>query len=129
MADESLSRRNEPDHWQAHPRWRVSRDGEIALGPGKIALLAAITQEGSISGAARALGMSYRRAWLLVETMNRSFRRPLVVTSRWRRGGATLTAEGQHVLELYQQIEATSLAATSNLLSELLELLAKRRDA
>src|SRR5881296_845622 len=70
--------------WEARPRWRLTRGKEIALGPGKADLLGAIDRRGSISAAARALDMSYRRAWLLVETMNRCFGRPLVVTTRWR---------------------------------------------
>ena len=53
---------------------------EIAMGPGKADLLEAIAREGSISAAGRAMGMSYRRAWLLVDTMNRCFRAPLVET-------------------------------------------------
>lgn len=94
------------------PRWRLLHGGEIALGPGKVELLEAIASAGSISGAARDLEMSYRRAWLLVETMNRCFRRPLVATSRCRRAGATLTREGREVVALYRRIEAESLAAT-----------------
>jgi len=67
-------------------------------------LLAAIGAAGSISGAARAMQMSYRRAWLLVETMNSCFLTPLVETATGGRagGGAQLTAEGQKVLEGYQ---------------------------
>jgi molybdate transport system regulatory protein len=98
--------------WKAQPRWRVRRGDEIALGPGKADLLEAIAEAGSISGAARALGMSYRRAWLLVETMNRCFRRPLVSTSSFRRGGAALTGEGREVLALYRRAEKRGLAAT-----------------
>ncbi|MGZ8311113.1 MAG: winged helix-turn-helix domain-containing protein, partial [Allosphingosinicella sp.] len=60
---------------------------EIAMGPGKAELLRQITAQGSISAAARAMGMSYRRAWLLVDAMNRCFRRPLV-EARPGRGGA-----------------------------------------
>lgn len=101
--------------WRALPRWRICRGDEIALGPGKADLLAAIQRSGSISGAARELGMSYRRAWLLVATMNRCFRRPLVATSPFRRGGAKLTPVGVAVLALYRRAEATSLAATAPL--------------
>jgi molybdate transport system regulatory protein len=110
--------------WKAHPRWRISRGGEIALGPGKVDLLEAIGQAGSISGAARDLGMSYRRAWLLVETMNRCFRRPLVATSRFRRGGASLTGEGRRVLALYRRIQLASLAATQTSWAAIERLLA-----
>ena len=59
---------------------RVDFGADRALGPGKIRLLEAIGKTGSISRAGRALGMSYRRAWLLVDDMNRSFRAPVVAT-------------------------------------------------
>src|SRR5690606_30629109 len=76
---------------------------EIALGPGKTDLLAAIERVGSISGAARELGMSYRRAWLLVETMNRCFKEPLVITLAGGRhgGGAHLSELGIQVMRIY----------------------------
>ena len=81
-----------------------------AIGPGKAELIARIAETGSISAAARAMRMSYRRAWLLVDTMNRSFLRPLVATSRWRGKGAWLTPEGRTILRLYRALEAHSLA-------------------
>ncbi len=112
-------KRTEESTWRAQPRWRISRGGEIALGPGKADLLAAIARVGSISGAARELAMSYRRAWLLVEAMNRNFRRPLVTTSSWRRSGAALTDEGREVLAIYRQIEAASRAAARRPLTRL----------
>ena len=117
---------SKPDErtWQAQSRWRVRRGDEIALGPGKVDLLEAIDATGSISGAARALGMSYRRAWLLVETMNRCFRQPLVATSSFRRGGASLTGEGQKVVALYRQAEKTGLAATRSSWAAIERLLA-----
>lgn len=79
----------------------------IAFGPGKADLLDAISETGSISGAARAMGMSYRRAWLLVEAMNRSFRKPLVEASRGgdARGGARVTAFGISVLTRYRTLQ------------------------
>ena len=107
------------DLWRAHPRWRIERREEIALGPGKADLLDAIAATGSISGAARELDMSYRRAWLLVETMNRCFRLPLVATSSFRRGGSSLTEEGRTVLALYRETEAASLAAARRPLERL----------
>ena len=79
------------------PRWRITHEKEIALGPGKADLLESIDREGSISAGARRLGMSYRRAWLLVQTMNGSFRSPLIRTAGkvgWRGGGASLTTTG-----------------------------------
>lgn len=73
---------------------------DIAIGPGKIDLLEAIQRRGSISGTARELGMSYRRAWLLVETMNRSFREPLVISLVGGRhgSGARLSNTWEQVL-------------------------------
>jgi len=97
--------------WSARPRWRVARGARIALGPGKADLLEAIGRTGSISAAAADLGMSYRRAWLLVDMMNRCFLSPLVATTAQRSRGAALTASGRRVLHLYRRIEARSLAA------------------
>lgn len=109
--------------WRARPRWRIVRGAEIALGPGKADLLEAIARAGSISGAAKVLGMSYRRAWLLVETMNRCFLEPLVATSPWRGKGAALTEEGRSALSLYRLIEARSLRAARGPRAALLRLL------
>lgn len=86
----------------------------IAVGPGKADLLEAIRDTGSIAAAGRKLGMSYRRAWLLVETMNACFRLPVVETSKGgpKGGKATLTPTGERVLGLYRSIEASTLKAT-----------------
>lgn len=78
----------------------------IAFGPGKAALLDAIAARGSISAAARALGMSYRRAWLLTDEMNRCFQTRLVQSAPGGGGGATLTPEGQEILNAYRTLEA-----------------------
>jgi molybdate transport system regulatory protein len=80
--------------------------GEIAMGPGKADLLEAIDREGSISGAGRALGMSYRRTWLLVDTMNRCWKSPLVETALGGKqgGGARLSALGKAVLRDYRAL-------------------------
>ena len=79
---------------------------EIAMGPGKADLLEAIAREGSISAAGRALGMSYRRAWLLVDTMNRCFSIPLVEThpGGGKNAGARLTPEGEAALAAYRSL-------------------------
>lgn len=92
------------DKPQVQCRVRVTRGADIALGPGKMQLLAAIAAAGSISGAAREMSMSYRRAWLLVETMNSCFKTPLVETSTGGRagGGAALTPAGVKVLAGYK---------------------------
>ena len=99
-------------------RLRVLTAGGRAMGPGKASLLEAIQAAGSISGAARELGMSYRRAWELADAMNQDFREPLVSTSRGGagRGGATLTPRGLAVLTQFREMEAAALqAATSHL--------------
>jgi molybdate transport system regulatory protein len=79
---------------------------EIAMGPGKADLLEAIGREGSISAAARALGFSYRRAWLLVDAMNRCWREPLVL-ARGGSAGAQVTPLGAQVLAQYRQLQGT----------------------
>jgi molybdate transport system regulatory protein len=100
-----------PPAFDVRPRIRIVCGDDIALGPGKADLLAAIAAEGTIAGAAKQLGMSYMRAWSLVRTMNRCFREPLVETARGGsvHGGAALTAVGQDVLALYRRMEAASL--------------------
>ncbi|EJW10889.1 DNA-binding domain of ModE [Rhodovulum sp. PH10] len=87
---------------------RIDLPGGGRIGPGKIALLEAIRTAGSISAAARTLGMSYRRAWLLVEEVNRQLRSPAVTTEAGGRhgGGAALTRAGEQVVDLYHAIEA-----------------------
>lgn len=86
---------------------RLHCGSEIAMGPGKAALLDAVDREGSISAAGRALGMSYRRTWLLVDTMNRCWRAPLVeaTTGGKSGGGARLTEFGREVLGHYRDLE------------------------
>ena len=94
-------------------RLRFSRGDDIAVGPGKVDLLEAIEASGSISAAARSLGMSYRRARLLVDTMNRCFRAPLVEAEAGgkRGGGARLTRLGAEVIERYRRIERDAARA------------------
>lgn len=105
---------------------RLLLDGVIALGPGKAALLRGIEESGSISAAARAMNMSYRRAWLLVEDMNRCFALPLVETSTGgvRGGGARLTDNGRAVLAHYSAMEAAAHAAIQAGMAHLASLLA-----
>ena len=81
---------------------------EIAMGPGKADQLDAFAREGSISAAGRAMGMSYRRAWMLVDTMNRCFRAPLVEThpGGGKNAGAQLTPEGEAALAAYRALSA-----------------------
>jgi molybdate transport system regulatory protein len=102
---------------------QLMRGEEIALGPGKAGLLEAIAATGSISAAGRRLGLSYRRAWLMVDTMNRSFARPLVATHPGGRRGATLTDEGRVVLDAYRALQAALDAASAPEAAALLERL------
>jgi molybdate transport system regulatory protein len=88
-------------------RLLLGQDG-TKLGPGKADLLQGIGELGSISAAGRRMGMSYRRAWALVEEMNAGFAAPLVASSRGGAagGGALLTPEGAAVLARYRALEA-----------------------
>ena len=83
------------------------------MGPGKADLLDAIAQTGSISAAARQMRMSYRRAWLLVHTMNECFAEPLVNAAKGGKtgGGASLTATGAEVLAKYREVSASAATA------------------
>lgn len=96
---------------------------EYALGPGKADLLEAIEREGSISAAGRALGMSYRKTWLLVDTMNRCFRQKVVETlsGGGKVRGARLTECGQLALAAYRELEAEiAIAAEGDAYARLL---------
>ena len=86
---------------------RIDLENGDRIGPGKVALLEAIRATGSISGAARALGMSYRRAWLLVEEINHALREPAVAaeTGGRRGGGAVVTPAGEQLVGHYRTIE------------------------
>jgi molybdate transport system regulatory protein len=95
------------------PRIRVLHGGEIVMGPGKAELLTRIADTGSLSEAARRMKMSYMKAWLLVQVMNRNYRKPLVQAERGgtRGGRARLTSYGRRVLDCYREMEQRSLAA------------------
>ena len=101
-------------------------EGEVRLGPGKIALLELIGTHGSISEAARAMNMSYRRAWLLVDELNRSFRSPVTITRTGGKGGghAALTEFGQELIGLYRKIETDAAAAAAGSMRKLEEHIA-----
>jgi molybdate transport system regulatory protein len=83
------------------------------LGPGKADLLQGIAETGSIAAAGRRMGMSYKRAWGLVENLNTMFRDPLVSASRGGagHGGAELTETGRRVLALYRRMQAKGAKA------------------
>jgi molybdate transport system regulatory protein len=102
-------------------RLRVKYGDQVAIGPGKIAILEAIAETGSISAAGRKIGMSYRRAWLLVDQMNQYFREPVVVaaTGGAQGGGTALTTMGLEVIALYRSIEQQAQAQSATLLERL----------
>ena len=96
----------------ARLRLRLVLGPAIAIGPGKADLLAAVADTGSISAGCRTMGMSYKKAWYLIDTMNRCFREPLVVASKGGRGhgGARLTPLGEEVLARYRDLEHRAAA-------------------
>lgn len=100
---------------------RLSHGPFTAMGPGKADLLDAINHSGSISAAAKHMGMSYRRAWELVDTMNRCFDEPLVRTSLGgsHGGGAQITDFGFTVLKLYRDLIAKTMLAAEQELAEI----------
>ncbi|HEX4780737.1 MAG TPA: ModE family transcriptional regulator [Usitatibacter sp.] len=115
-----------------HPRGklklRVMFGPEIAIGPGKADLLEAISSTGSISESARRLRMSYRRAWLLVDTMNRCFREPVVSSAAGGKagGGASLTPFGRRVLSRYHAMRERAERSLHDEVGRFSELLADR---
>lgn len=106
-------------------RLRVLLGDDIAIGPGKVDLLEAIGATGSITAAAKALGMSYRRAWLLVDTMNRCFLTPVVTTEAGGAsgGGTRLTPMGAEVVRRYRSMEAKAAKAGGRDLAALMSLM------
>ncbi|MCJ8052987.1 winged helix-turn-helix domain-containing protein [Shinella curvata] len=96
--------------------FRLQFDPEGRIGRGKIELLAHIKETGSISAGGRAMDMSYRRAWLLVDEMNRLFREPVVESQRGGKqgGGAVLTPFGEALIAHYQAMEEKARAALAD---------------
>lgn len=95
------------------PRLRILSGERIALGPGKADLLAAIESAGTLADAAKLLGMSYMRAWKLLQTMNTCFSEPLAATARGgsEHGRSSLTETGKAVLALYRRMEEEARSA------------------
>lgn len=112
------------------PRLRILLGAEIAIGPGKADLLDAIGRTGSISAAAREMKMSYRRAWLLVDTMNHCFRSPLVEAAKGGSGGggARITELGLDVLARYRAMEMKAAASVAAEMRAFTQLLSKKED-
>lgn len=92
--------------------FQLLRDANPAIGPGKALVMEAVAREGSISAAGRALGMSYRRIWLLVDSLNSDWRERVIDTrvGGGKSGGAELTAFGRELLDTYRRVEARMLA-------------------
>ena len=105
---------------------RVTLQRDVAIGPGKADLLEGIAATGSIAAAGRRMGMSYKRAWLLVDTMNRCFRSALVDAAKGGRsgGGARLTPLGAEVLAAYRRMQAQTARAIAKDLTMLKRRLA-----
>jgi len=100
---------------------RIDFDGTDSVGPGKIRLLELLRETGSIAAAGRAMDMSYRRAWLLIDALNRSFREPVVATKLGGNGGggAQLTRFGEELIAHYRDMETAAHAALRPHLSAL----------
>jgi molybdate transport system regulatory protein len=105
-------------------RMRITQEGTIALGPGKVSLLEAVREHGSISAAARSMNMSYRRAWLLMDELNRALESPATVSEHGGQsgGGSMLTPVGEEIIRLYRGIEARAAAVCAPEIDALLKL-------
>ena len=111
-------------------RLRLYFGDDLMLGPGKANLLDLIARHGSIAAAGREMKMSYKRAWMLVEAMNKAFRAPLVDSTRGgiQGGGARLTETGEQVLAHYRRLEqqvADSGASEIKAIRDLLNVTSK----
>lgn len=115
-----------PMNDRLEPRIRILLGSSIAIGPGKAALLQGIADTGSIAGAGRRMGMSYRRAWVLAKSMNACFREPLIEAAKGGigGGGARLTIMGREVLELYRAMEDHAATAVIPDMEKLRKLMA-----
>ena len=107
-------------------RIRLLCGDEIAMGQGKADLLEAILETGSISAAGRKLGMSYRKAWLMVDEMNRCFVHSVVEATKGgtRGGGARVTENGMEALRQYRSLQTQAQAAIEEELQAFRKLLA-----
>src|SRR5262245_45625109 len=99
------------------------------IGPGKIALLEAISDAGSISAGAKHIGMSYRRAWMLVEQINRALNKPAVAAATGGKhgGGARLTPVGEKIISIYRSIESVAQRSAKEEFRSVTQLARKRK--
>lgn len=107
-------------------RLRIRQAQRIAVGPGKIELLEAVRDTGSITAAAKRLDMSYRRAWLLLDELNRCLASPAVDSAHGgaQGGGSHLTRTGEELVLLYRRIEQTAASSCAGDIERLKALLA-----
>jgi molybdate transport system regulatory protein len=105
-------------------RLRVTAGDAIFVGPGKIALLEAVRETHSITAAAKSIGMSYRRAWLLIDELNGSLASAAVASAIGGEhgGSSTVTPLGAELIDVYRRIEAKATRACAKDLAHLLEL-------
>lgn len=110
---------------------RIDLDDGSAIGPGKIALLETVDQEGSIAAAARRLGMSYARAWRLASALNQTFDLPVLTRQPGgvRGGGAALTDYGRELIARYRAMEDAAHGAARKDMTRLQKIAAKRQAA
>jgi len=122
-----MSRKPSADKPVARFRLRVSAGEAVAIGPGKVALLEAIADTGSLTAAAKQLDMSYRRAWLLLDDLNRALKTPAVESAIGgaHGGGSQLTETGRALVAHYRSIEATAAHACAPEIRKLFALLAR----
>ena len=110
------------------PRIRVLLGDAASLGPGKIELIDAIEKAGSISGAAKMMNMSYRRAWNLVDSINHDFTEEIIITSAGGKGGggAIVTEPGLEIIQQYRQLESKALESVHEELEQFGQYLAQK---
>ena len=110
------------------PRIRVLLGETASLGPGKIELIDAIEKAGSISGAAKMMNMSYRRAWNLVDSINHDFTEEIIITSVGGKGGggAIVTELGLEIIQRYRQLESKALDSVLEELEQFGQYLAQK---
>jgi molybdate transport system regulatory protein len=119
-----------PSRRKAGLHIRLNLTSDVGFGPGKAELLERLAETGSITAAAKAMGMSYRRAWLLIEDLNSNFKQPVAEKTKGGRGGgggASLTPWGRRVLKHYRTIEAKLRRASAKAVAELQKNLVETR--
>lgn len=106
-------------------RMRIRHEDHVALGPGKVELLEAVRDHGSISAAARSLDMSYRRAWLLLDELNSLLKSPATLSAQGGHtgGGCVLTPVGEEIVRLYRDIEVQAFDACKTQIGALTKMI------